>query len=437
MTKNSTKLFDHYFNTLIAEGFHRTKALQLFTASQLALLIAAAVQFFNEAYYQGGSLVVVLLIIGVGFMVLNKTKPKAAIALLLFSHTCLATVLMWMYGGIRDEVLFVYPLILIFAALLGSTKIMSFLFAFISLAIFANGLVNHYDFYLNSVQQISLQSAALVNLLLLVIFVGSYFAIESIKELITKLITENDAVERSKNEIQKLLHQDALTGLPNRMVAEEKLSLLVAQARSENSKTALLFVDLDDFKNINNTLGHQMGDKFLKILSTRIAGTVAEFGSTYRLGGDEFIILLEKVNSTEQVKQLSEKIATVVSQPLIINDHHLSTCCSIGITICPDNTQDFDTALKYADIALHQAKSAGRNQICLIDEQMIAKTEAEFTILEELRKALLDKSFKVHFQPKYDLRNNRIIGAEALLRWWHPTMGQITPNQFIRELTAG
>ncbi|OUS27872.1 hypothetical protein A9Q98_08285 [Thalassotalea sp. 42_200_T64] len=418
MTSNSIKLFDHYFN-------------KIFAVSQLALLIAVIFEFINSSYYLASSLAGVFLVVGLGFLVLHNTRPIATLILLLVVHTCLATIIMWLYGGIHDEILIVYPLILIFAALLGSTKLMSFLFAFISMAILSNGFVNHYGFYQNSTQAINLQSAATVNLILLVIFVCSYFSAKSIKELIAKLIDENEKILQSKREIQKIVHQDALTGLPDRVKAEEKFMQLIAAQSSENNKVALLFVDLDDFKNINDNLGHQLGDKFLQLIATRIAGAIADVGSIYRIGGDEFIILLHCIYSTAEVQEISENISKVVSQPLTINDYHLSSCCSIGVSLIPDDTEDFESALKYADIALFQAKNAGRNHICLVNQKMIERTQYEFKLQEELRKSLRDELFKVHFQPKLDLVTNKIIGAEALLRWWHPTLGKITPTEFI------
>ncbi|WNC69043.1 bifunctional diguanylate cyclase/phosphodiesterase [Thalassotalea nanhaiensis] len=431
MTSISLKLFGDLSNTLIATGFYREKSFQVFLVSQVALLIAFIIQLSNAAYGLAGALFLVFVAIAASFLSLYKKHPKTATGILLFGHTCLATVLMWSYGGMRDEVLFVYPMVLIFATLLGSTKLVTIIFSIISIVIFANGYANQYGLYTNNAPQIDLQSAAIINLILLVIFICSYFAAQNIKELINKLVKENEKVEKSKREIQKLVHQDALTGLPNRVVAESKFKELVVAAKDDNTSLALLFVDLDDFKNINDTLGHHVGDKFLKIISTRMAGKLAGIGSLYRLGGDEFIILLNSASTTAEVKKISETISRTVSEPLTINDCHLSACCSIGVTIAPTDAEDFDTALKYADIALYEAKSAGRNQICLITDKMIEKTETEFILLEELRKALRDESFKVHFQPKLDLVTKEVIGAEALLRWWHPTMGQITPNQFI------
>lgn len=431
MTSITLKLFGNLSNSLIATGFYREKSLQVFFVSELALLIASIIQMSNAAYELAGSLFLVFLTIGASFLSFYKTHPKAATGILLFGHTCLATVLMWLYGGLRDEVLFVYPMVLIFATLLGSTTIVSILFGLISMVIFANGFANQFGYYQNDMQAINLQSAALINLILLVIFICSYFAAQNIKELINKLVKENEKVEKSKREIQKLVHQDALTGLPNRVVAESKFEQLVVAAKKNQTSMALLFVDLDDFKNINDTLGHHVGDKFLKIISTRMAANISGIGSLYRLGGDEFIIIVDSFSSTKEIKGIAEGISKAVSEPLTINDCHLSACCSIGITVAPDDAEDFDSALKYADIALYEAKSAGRNQICLITDKMIAKTETEFMLLEELRKALRDEAFKVHFQPKLDLTTNKIIGAEALLRWWHPTLGQITPNQFI------
>ncbi|MEW6997873.1 putative bifunctional diguanylate cyclase/phosphodiesterase [Colwelliaceae bacterium BS250] len=431
MPKNTRNPIPLLSKLLFTKDAPQHNAYQVFIISQFGLLLAAFLQISTGAYYLAGILSVTFVLIGTCYLSLKDRYPTAATNVFLFSHTCLTIGLMWSYGGIHDEIVLAFPMILIFAAVVGSAVSVAVLYSIIMLMVFANGYANHIGYLNNEAQIITLQSAALVNLILLVIFVCTFITAQKIKVLINRLKLENRKVEQSKREIEKLVHQDTLTGLSNRVVAEATFEESISKAKQNNNLLALLFLDLDDFKSINDTLGHQVGDKFLKMTSIRIAGKVAPFGSLYRLGGDEFIILLESVSSIEEIKEISLKIAEVVSQPLTINDYKLSACCSIGVSIAPNDADDFDTALKYADIALYKAKNSGRNQICFISAEMITKTAEDFNLLKDLRKAIESESLQVHYQPKIDLINNKIIGAESLLRWFHPQLGNIPPNQFI------
>lgn len=431
MSINSLNPIPQLSKLLFKKDAAQHNAYQVFVISQFGLLLGTLLQLSAGAYNLAVILSVAFVVIGTSYLYLQNRHAVAATNVFLLSHTCLAIGLMWSYGGIHDEVMLAFPMILIFASIVGSAISVAVLYSLIMLVIFANGYANQFGYLSNETQAISMQSAALINLILLVIFVCTFIAAQKIKNLINKLKLENKKVAQSKREIEKLVHQDALTGLSNRVVAEATFEANITKVQQDNSLLALLFVDLDDFKNINDTLGHQVGDKFLKMIAIRIAGKVAPFGSLYRLGGDEFIILLESVSSVEEIKEISKKIAAVVSQPLTINNYKLSACCSIGVSIAPNDADDFDTALKYADIALYKAKDSGRNQICFISAEMIAKTAADFTLLNDLRKAIESESLQVHYQPKLDLTNNKIIGAESLLRWFHPELGNIPPNQFI------
>ncbi|NMP17125.1 bifunctional diguanylate cyclase/phosphodiesterase [Thalassotalea sp. Y01] len=413
------------------KSYRKEKALQVFIVSEVALFLAIIIQLFNSSFELAGILSAVLLILAGAYWKLKDNHINAATTVLILCHTILATYLMWRYGGIRDEVMFAFPMILIFATVLASTKLVTGIFLFIVGLIFANAYVNVNEIYLNYDSSINLESATIINLLLLVIFISTFIGAQGIKKLISDLVDQNEELNKSKREVQKLVYQDALTGLPNRVMARRIFDQYVETGNKNGSKTALLFIDLDDFKSINDSLGHQIGDEFLILIARRIAGMIGGYGSVYRLGGDEFLVLLNDFSNTDDVINQSERLGELLNQALKIKNYELSVSCSIGIAIAPDHAADFDTALKYADIALYQAKKLGRNRISLIDDEMIVDAQEDFSLLEDLRKAIKADALELYYQPKIDIQQNQIIGAEALLRWQHQEKGFISPEVFI------
>lgn len=242
-----------------------------------------------------------------------------------------------------------------------------------------------------------------------------------------------DVTERKEAaaRIEYLAHHDALTGLPNRVLFRDRFELASAWAERSGARVALLFLDLDHFKTINDTLGHPVGDRLLECVAERLRECVRETDTISRLGGDEFLIAITDVQDAEAINRTANKILEALGHPFLIDGRELSNTLSIGIAVWPDDGRDFDTLLKKADTAMYQAKSAGRNTARYFAEQMNADALERLQIRSALRRALENREFALHFQPQIELASGRVSGVEALLRWNRDGSGLVPPARFI------
>lgn len=232
----------------------------------------------------------------------------------------------------------------------------------------------------------------------------------------------------------RILHQathDTLTGLPNRALFHDLLNRAMIQAEREECLLAVVFLDLDGFKNINDTLGHDWGDQLLKQIAHRISAAVRRNDVVARQGGDEFTLLLQGVNHVDDVIAVTRKILTAVSEPVQLRETEFHVTASIGITIFPLDDTDAEHLLRNADTAMYRAKDAGRNGFQFYTAEMNDQAQERLGIETDLRRAIAQHEFVLHYQPQVDIASGRIIGAEALLRWNHPQKGMIPPIKFI------
>jgi diguanylate cyclase (GGDEF)-like protein/PAS domain S-box-containing protein len=245
-------------------------------------------------------------------------------------------------------------------------------------------------------------------------------------------ITERKAAEK---QIEHLAYYDPLTQLPNRRLFLDRLQQALAGCARSGRKGALLFIDLDNFKILNETAGHDVGDQLLVEVSRRISGCVRKGDTTARLGGDEFVVLLEESNecireAAAQAKEIGERILAALNQPYSIAGRLHHSTSSIGVTLFIDAVDSLDELLKQADIAMYQAKSAGRNTLRFFDPEMQGALAARTALESALRLAIHDRQFVLHYQPQVDGAGG-VIGAEALVRWRHPERGLVSPGEFI------
>ena len=238
----------------------------------------------------------------------------------------------------------------------------------------------------------------------------------------------------AQKEIQYLAYYDALTDLPNKQFLIEKLKQIVLTYDKNHSLSALLFIDLDNFKTLNDTLGHTVGDLLLKEAALRIKNSIRSNDTVARFGGDEFVILVTQLSADEataliQVQGVADKISTTLNQQYLLDSHIYYSTSSIGIALI-EELLSYEDALKHADLAMYQAKSAGRNAIRFYSEEM--KTVINYRVLleEDIKQALVNQEFLLHYQPQVN-HKNEIEGAEALIRWMHPKRGMISPMEFI------
>ena len=231
--------------------------------------------------------------------------------------------------------------------------------------------------------------------------------------------------------IQFLAHFDVLTGLPNRGHLQDRALLAIQTAVRDNGKLAILLLDLDRFKTINESLGHAAGDILLKMASERIRKVLGTGEVVARQGGDEFIVLLPLISDAAVAAHVAERILAEFGVPLEVYNHTLSISGSIGISIFPDDGRDFDTLVRNADAAMYHAKSSGRNNYKFYTADLNARAREILAIESQLRYAVEHNEFVLHYQPQVDIASGKIIGAEALIRWNHPSLGLLGPMHFI------
>lgn len=250
-----------------------------------------------------------------------------------------------------------------------------------------------------------------------------------------------DITERTyaEEQIKHLAYHDALTNLPNRLLFKDRLTVALSHAQRDGSRLAVLFLDLDRFKVINDSLGHNIGDQLLQAVAARVQACVRESDTVARLGGDEFTVLLPRLHRSDDAAPIAEKIIEAVRYPFHIEGREFFITTSIGISLFPEDGTDAETLIKNADTAMYQAKEHGRDNSQLFNALVNAKALQRIALEHGLRKALTNSELAIHYQPIFDLRTNRITGMEALLRWNHPQMGPIPPATFIpvAEATGG
>jgi diguanylate cyclase (GGDEF)-like protein/PAS domain S-box-containing protein len=243
-------------------------------------------------------------------------------------------------------------------------------------------------------------------------------------------LAEN-ALREQQSRLNYMAFHDSLTGLPNRSLFYDRIYHGLARARRGNSKIALMLLDIDRFKNINDSLGHDAGDLMLKAISTRLMEGVRDMDTVARLGGDEFVVVLEGVHDLEDVMFVANKLLVTIAQPMEISGHEITSTVSIGVSIFPEDGSDTDELLKHADIAMYKAKEAGKNNCQFYTKGMNA-TAVNYLLLEnDLRRALDLHQFTLHYQPQIDLKTGDLMGVEALVRWQHPDRGLVSPAHFI------
>ncbi len=246
-----------------------------------------------------------------------------------------------------------------------------------------------------------------------------------------KLRLDLEERKRVEQSIRHMAHHDALTGLPNRALFRDRLSHAMAQADRYHQILAVLFLDLDRFKAINDTLGHNVGDQLLKIAAERLRSCVRDCDTVARLGGDEFTIIVEDIIEVQDAAVVAQKILDTLSQPFNLYGHEVFISVSIGLTLYPNDDENADNLLRNADSAMYRAKEYGRNNYQFYVADMNVKARERLMLESQLRRALDRNEFTLYYQPRVDLFSGQVIGAEALLRWRHPDMGLVPPVQFI------
>ncbi|MBS0307759.1 MAG: EAL domain-containing protein, partial [Proteobacteria bacterium] len=244
--------------------------------------------------------------------------------------------------------------------------------------------------------------------------------------------TDITEVKEAQQRLEHMATHDSLTGLPNRAFLVDRLTHSLSLAhRNDQHRVAVMFLDLDRFKHVNDTIGHEAGDKVLQTVAARLTGCIRETDTLARLGGDEFVILAEGFDDANYLTRLAERILLAIAEPFRLQGYEYYLGVSIGISVHPEDGNDGHTLLRCADSAMYSAKECGRNHYQFYTQEMNARTQRRYHLEKNLRHALNNQEFVLHYQPKIDLVTERIVGAEALLRWDNPGTGLVMPEEFI------
>jgi diguanylate cyclase (GGDEF)-like protein/PAS domain S-box-containing protein len=251
-----------------------------------------------------------------------------------------------------------------------------------------------------------------------------------IRDISEKKKAQEKLIEQ-KNILHYQAHHDALTGLPNRILFNDRLEHGIKRAKRNGSMLALLFVDLDHFKKINDSLGHHIGDKVLKVVAERLREEIRKEDTLARLGGDEFTVIFEDIDKIQKVQKLAQKIEDIIAEPMHIEGHTLYISGSIGISIYPEDGKKPQDLVKYADAAMYRAKDEGRNNYQFYSKEMTTLAFQRLVMESSMRQALEKDEFRLYYQPQFDTKSGKMVGVEALIRWEHPTFGLLPPGKFI------
>ena len=237
--------------------------------------------------------------------------------------------------------------------------------------------------------------------------------------------------KQNEQRLEHMAHYDILTNLPNRSLMYDRLNQAIRIAKRYRNAVGVMLLDVDRFKEVNDTLGHHIGDQLLVQAATRLIGCVRETDTVARMGGDEFLAILPEIGSASNAVHVAQKFLEALSTPFKLEEHEVFVSGSVGITMYPNDSQDVHTLVKNADTAMYHAKAQGKNNFKFFTEEINTSTVERFKLESRFRRALEKLEFQLNYQPKVDIRSGKMVGMEALLRWYHPDQGHVNPALFI------
>jgi len=376
-------------------------------------------------------LLVASLIIAVAIREMRRGNIDSSVAILLWTISALIFSLMWINSGLRDTSIVALPGVLIFAAMLGGHRLFIALFTVMILYVFFLGMADIMGWRPH--RTVATDIGTMFDIVVTMVIVGYSVRLMALdmRSLVGQLGRENTRVLESQKTIEHLAQHDALTGLPNRVLCRDRFTQSMAHSQRSKNPVALLFVDLDNFKAVNDSLGHSAGDELLVEMSRRFQNRVRKVDSVCRFGGDEFVIIIESCGDNQDITVVANDLLSVAATPFLIQDQEFILSISIGIAIAPAEDAQFDALCDHADMAMYKAKEAGRNTFRFFSEELGSQANMRFDLAKGLRGAIAAQEFEVYFQPQFDLAGDRIVGAEALLRWNRVGVGFIPPVKFI------
>ncbi|MCF2949558.1 EAL domain-containing protein [Paraglaciecola aquimarina] len=411
----------------ILSQIRRHRIIQICTVTAIGLCIALLVARGITTFIFAVGLVGLLVSLGFAY----RYKVQLSAVILLGSLSTMSFALALTGAGLFDLAIIGYPGILIFAALLGGVVLFVSVIGFVIAQCTLIGWLTLQGYVTPNTPSLSWEHLIFILIIFLIISFGVYILVRDIKRLMFSLHSENQKVQKSRAQIQHLAHHDTLTNLPNRLFGEALFLQSLKTCEQNHEKLALLFIDLDNFKPINDALGHAAGDQLLEQLTQRLNGVLRNDQYLIRFGGDEFLVLSPYQDSTEQLNTMADDLIKQCASSFEILQTQVVVSASIGIACVPHDGKDFKQLCRKADIAMYQAKKDGKNTYHYYDKNLDKASEDKFKLLQLLRPAINQKQFKLYYQPMISLADEKITTVEALLRWPQPDGGFITPDQFI------
>ena len=404
---------------------------QITTVTSIGMAIAAA-----QYLLKGQTATPQILALGILLMLLCKWlnrigKTPAASTLFVVALIAMLGVLIWIGEGLIDSGLLALPMVLIMAALLVPTRQLLLAMLLILALVLAVAVATAWGWRADRAQAELLNRSIDTVIILLISAFAVWLLIGDLNRALQRLKEQVEQYHADQESLTYLSQHDGLTQLPNRILGRSRMEQAIANAHRNGGQVALLFVDLDNFKSINDSLGHAAGDHFLQQVASRLLASVRQTDVVSRQGGDEFLVGITDLAKGEVVSTVAEKILIHMAKPFVVHGTELTSSCSIGIAVFPDNGDSFETLLRHADISVYHAKEDGRNTWRFYDETMNTQMQEDLQMVAGLRQALAGGELLLYYQPVLDLASGQVIGAEALLRWNRAGVGLVSPAQFI------
>ena len=407
------------------------RLMQVIYAALAANGVLALLSLTVQNWWGGGQLLATELLLWFALGYARQARKVAAANLMLATLLISVSILIFRSHGLRDEAVSAFPGVMIFAGMFATRRVfvmmMGFIFSVLALVVWMNMV----GWHVNEVPPVTSFSLFNIVVVLLVTAFFVWLLASDWRAALMRLEVENERIRESHARIDKLAFHDSLTGLPNRLLARDRFEQAMALAKRNQNSVALLYLDLDDFKAVNDSLGHSSGDLLLCDVAQRLTGAVRASDTVSRQGGDEFLIVMGSLTDDSDAAAMAVKLIDLLTAPFRANGLEVSTTGSLGIALYPADGQDFETLLKNADMAMYRAKESGRNAFRFYDAEMNTNVIEHLHLISGIRTALARNEFSLHYQPQFELKTGRIIGAEALIRWRHPELGLVPPLKFI------
>ena len=399
------------------------------TMAGLAIIALRAIltEKWSDAAIMGAGITTMLLCQSMN----RRGATEAANLLLVFALTAMVSLLMWNGEGLRDSALLAFPAVMISAGLLTRpahvVRLLLVMLAVIALLLASTLYGMRFDTRPDALANRALDTTVI----LLISGFAVWVMVGDLHKALGRLNVQIAQYAQSQQDLTHLSQHDALTQLPNRLLGRSRIEQAMAQARRSGTQVALLFVDLDNFKAINDSLGHTAGDDFLRQVAQRLRDTVRQSDVVARQGGDEFLVGITDVTQPDWVSTVADKVLASMGEHFMVRGTEVSSSCSIGIAVYPQNGSDFETLLRHADISVYHAKDAGRNLYRFYDESMNTRMQENLQLVAGLRTALARQEFVLHYQPVVDIHTGHLVAAEALVRWRSADGSLVPPGLFI------